>query len=56
MDYEPELFPALMFKRNGIHFSCFRTGKVIITGIRNIMELENIAFATIIELKLLNYA
>ena len=44
--YEPELFPALMVKRNGIHFSCFRTGKVIITGIKNMEDV----YPTILEL------
>ena len=51
--YEPELFPALMFKRNGIHFNCFGSGKVVMTGIKNKSELKNIVLATIIELELL---
>ena len=27
--YEPELFPAVMFKFDGIHFTCFQTGAVL---------------------------
>ena len=53
--YEPELFPALMFQREGIHFTCFKTGKVIITGIKKISELDSTVVAAIIELELLIY-
>jgi TATA-box binding protein (TBP) (component of TFIID and TFIIIB) len=30
--YEPELFPAAMFKRGIVHFTCFRNGKILVTG------------------------
>ena len=50
--YEPELFPGLMFKRNGIHFTCFRTGKLIMTGIKNMAMIESIIYPTIVELEL----
>jgi transcription initiation factor TFIID TATA-box-binding protein len=32
--YEPEIFPALMVRRDGIHFTCYFSGKIIITGIK----------------------
>ena len=47
--YEPELFPALMFKRNGIHFNCFRTGKMVMTGIKNLEDV----YPTIMEMELM---
>ena len=51
--YEPELFPALMFKREGVHFTCFSTGKVIVTGIKKITQLNDVVWPVIIELELL---
>ena len=37
--YEPEIFNAAMFKEGTTHFTCFQTGKVIITGVRHIESL-----------------
>lgn len=34
--YDPELFNALMIRSNRIHYTCFSSGKVIITGVRNL--------------------
>ncbi|KAJ8307840.1 hypothetical protein KUTeg_014623 [Tegillarca granosa] len=39
-DYEPEIFPALMNKRKKIHFTCHFSGKVLITGIRRLKDLD----------------
>ena len=33
--YEPEIFPALNFKIEGVNFCCFHTGEVVITGIKD---------------------
>jgi transcription initiation factor TFIID TATA-box-binding protein len=51
--YDPELFPAAMFKRRGIHFTCFRNGKILVTGIRDERAMEGVVMPTLIELKLL---
>ena len=32
--YEHELFPAVMFRRRGMHFICHLSGKTVITGIK----------------------
>ena len=29
--YEPELFPAAMFTKDSVHFTCFHTGSVLMT-------------------------
>ncbi len=48
--YEPELFPAAMFKRDGVHFTCFPNGKILITGIKN--NMDDVVLPTLIELEL----
>jgi hypothetical protein len=40
--YEPELFPAVMFRRHGMHFICHLSGKTIITGIKRSSDLDDI--------------
>ena len=47
--YEPELFNAATFKRDGIHFSCFSSGKVIVAGVKSTSSV----FPTLMELSLL---
>jgi transcription initiation factor TFIID TATA-box-binding protein len=51
--YEPELFPAAMMRRAGVHFTCFHNGKILITGLRSEGVLEDVALPTLIELELL---
>ena len=50
--YEPELFPALNVNIEGVNFCCFHTGKVVITGIKTIAQIENVIYPTLIELEL----
>ena len=50
--YEPELFPALNFKTDGLNFCYFHTGKVVITGIKCISHIDNVVLPTLIELEL----
>lgn len=50
--YEPELFPALNFKREGVNFCCFHTGKVVITGIKSLSQIDDIVYPVLIELEL----
>ena len=49
--YEPELFPAVNLKREGINFCCFHTGKVVITGIRRPSQSDDVVYPTLIELE-----
>jgi transcription initiation factor TFIID TATA-box-binding protein len=51
--YEPELFPAAMLRRAGVHFTCFHNGKILITGLRDESMLEDVAMPTLIELEML---
>ena len=51
--YEPELFPALNFKMDGVNFCCFHTGKVVmITGVKCSDQLDVVVYPTIVELEL----
>lgn len=49
--YEPELFPAVMFRREGFHYICHLSGKMIITGIKCDKDLDDI-YPVILELEL----
>jgi TATA-box binding protein (TBP) (component of TFIID and TFIIIB) len=37
---EPELFPAAMVRRHGLHFMCHLSGKTMITGIIRVSDLD----------------
>lgn len=38
--YEPEQFPGLFYKTQGISFTIFSSGKIIITGVKDINQAE----------------
>ena len=46
--YEPETHNAVMLKRGRVHYNCFQSGKVVITGLRNVHTI----YATLLELEL----
>ena len=50
--YEPELFPAAMFKKEGIHYTCYHTGKIVITGIKTEKDVWDLLAPTLLELEL----
>ena len=37
--YEPELFHAALVKDGNVNFTCFKSGKIIMTGVKNIVSL-----------------
>ena len=39
--YKPEIFHAVRFIREGIHYTVYKSGKVIITGIKSEKYLDN---------------
>ena len=49
--YEPELFPAVMFRRHAMHFICHLSGKTMITGIKRSNDLADI-YDVLLELSL----
>lgn len=49
--YDPELFPAVMMRRNDIHFTCHLSGSVLITGIKRPKDLDEIVYPTIVEIE-----
>ena len=46
--YEPEIHNAAMLKRGKVHFNCFHTGRIVITGLRDI----NAIYPVLLELEL----
>ena len=50
--YEPELFPTATFKRENVTFSCFHNGKIIITGIKKLSDIDDVIYPTLLELDL----
>jgi len=50
--YEPELFPAVMCRRAGLHFTCHLSGIMMITGIKGEKDIDEVN-GIIIELELL---
>ena len=50
--YEPELFPALMFKREGMHFTLHLSGSLIITGIKGQKDIDDVIYPVLVELSL----
>ena len=50
--YNPELFPAVMLRRQGIHFTCHLSGSLLITGIKNSKDLDNVVLPTIVEIEM----
>ena len=51
--YEPEIFQALEIKRTGVCFLVYKSGKVVITGIKSERLLEDIVNPTLLELECL---
>lgn len=49
--YDPALFPAVMMRRNDIHFTCHLSGSVLITGIKRPKDLDEIVYPTIVEIE-----
>ena len=51
--YEPELFLAARIRRDGMHYTCFSSGKIIITGVKTLQSLDEDVLPTLLELQLL---
>jgi transcription initiation factor TFIID TATA-box-binding protein len=39
VEYEPEQFPAMIVKRDGASFLLFPTGKVVLTGVKDVARI-----------------
>lgn len=51
--YESELFPAAMFVKDSIHFTCFHTGSVLMTGIKHEQQFYTTVIPVLLEIPLL---
>ncbi len=49
-NYDPELFPAAIFVKEAVTFTCFHTGSVIMTGIKKNKQFYDVVVPTLIEL------
>lgn len=51
--YEAEIFPAAMFVKDSIHFTCFHSGAVLMTGIKHDQQFYTTVIPTLLEIPLL---
>ena len=51
--YEPEIFHAARFIKEGVHYTVYKSGKVIITGIKTEKELDAKVNPTLLDLEIL---
>ena len=51
--YEPEIYHAVGIRRNGVYFIVYKTGKAVITGIKNSKMLSEEVNPTLLELEVL---
>ena len=51
--YDAELYPAAMFVKDCVHYTCFYTGNVLMTGIKTERQLYTTVTSTLMELLLL---
>ena len=51
--YDAELFPAAMFVKDNVHFTCFYTGSILMTGIKSEKQLYDCVMPVLLELSLL---
>ncbi len=40
IEYEPEQFPGMIIKKDGHSFLLFNSGKIILTGVKNIESIQ----------------
>jgi TATA-box binding protein (TBP) (component of TFIID and TFIIIB) len=40
--YDPELFNAIMVRKEYAHFTCFLSGKIIMTGVKSLKKVHNL--------------
>ena len=50
--YEPELFNACMLKVDRLNFSIFSSGKIVVTGIKEIKLISQVVLPTMLEIAL----
>jgi TATA-box binding protein (TBP) (component of TFIID and TFIIIB) len=52
VSYEPEIFPAVMLRSSSVNFTIFRSGKVIVSGVKNIKAVEKLFLPILLNMKL----
>ena len=51
--YEPKIYHAVRFIKDGIHYIVYKSGKVVITGIKSEKDLDVKVNAVLIELEII---
>jgi TATA-box binding protein (TBP) (component of TFIID and TFIIIB) len=52
VSYEPEIFPAAMVRNARVNFSIFSTGKVILSGVKDIKVAEKLFLPILLNMQL----
>ena len=50
--YESELFNALTLRKGKIHFAVFRSGKIVVTGLKNLHDIDRVVQPALLEIML----
>lgn len=50
--FEPEIFNGAVFHRGRVHFACFASGKIVITGITRLSMINQVIYPTLLEIQL----
>jgi len=50
--YESELFNALTLRKGKIHFAVFQSGKIVVTGLKNLNDIDRIVHPALLEMML----
>ena len=51
--YEPEIYHGLRFIKEGLHYTLYKSGKVIVTGIKSEKEIDTKVNPTLLEIEII---
>jgi transcription initiation factor TFIID TATA-box-binding protein len=50
--YETELHNGAQFRKSTVHFNCFSSGKIIITGVKSETLMDDVVYPTLLEIQM----
>ena len=51
--YEPEIFHGLRFIKEGLHYTLYKSGRVVVTGIKSEKDLDTKVNPTLLEIDII---